>query len=107
MDLNKVAEYDDTGKESLELLATPGPWDAVRLAQRQHPAHRRQRTDTSSEVNPAGEVVWSFDRSDLVGYTIGCIQDVVSVSRTATPSSPTGCANTLKPEQWASTRAAL
>jgi hypothetical protein len=99
MDLNKVAEYDDTGKE-IWSYSTPGPWDAVRLANGNTlltgDAHGYVK-----EVNPAGDVVWSIDRSDLVGYTIGNIQDVQRLANGDTVFS-NWVPNTLKPEQWAS-----
>jgi outer membrane protein assembly factor BamB len=74
IDLSKVAEYDATGKQ-IWSFATPGPWAAVRLAN----GNTLITGDSHGyvkEVNPAGEVVWSIDRSNLPGYTIGCIQDV-------------------------------
>jgi len=99
MDLSKVVEYDSTGKEVWS-YATPGPWDAVRLANGNTlitgDAHGYVK-----EVNPEGEVVWSIERSDLPGYTIGNIQDVQRLANGDTVFS-NWVPNALKPEQWAS-----
>jgi len=97
IDLSKVAEYDSTGKE-IWSFATPGPWDAVRLAN----GNTLVTGDANGyvkEVAPAGVVVWQIDRSDLPGYTIGNIQDVERLANGNTVFS-NWVPNKLKPEEW-------
>ena len=100
MDLSRVSEYDATGKE-LWSYSTPGPWDAVRLANGNTlitgDAHGYLK-----EVNPAGQLVWSLDRADLPGYTIGNIQDVQRLANGNTVFS-NWVPNALKPDAWPTT----
>jgi hypothetical protein len=100
IDLNKVAEYDSDGKE-IWSYATPGPWDAVRLANG-NTLFTGDAHGYIKEVNPAGTVVWSLDRSDLPGYTIGNIQDVQRLANGDTVFS-NWVPNAVKPEDWPTT----
>jgi hypothetical protein len=100
MDLGMVAEYDADGKE-IWTYATPGPWDAVRLAN----GNTLITGDAHGyivEVNLAGKVVWSIDRSDLLGYKIGNIQDVQRLANGNTVFS-NWVPNAVKPDQWPTT----
>jgi hypothetical protein len=100
MDLGRVAEYDADGKE-IWTYATPGPWDAVRLAN----GDTLITGDSHGyieEVNSAGKLVWSLDRSDLPGYTIGNIQDVERLANGDTVFS-NWVPNSVKPDQWPTT----
>jgi hypothetical protein len=100
MDLGTVAEYDADGKE-IWTYATPGPWDAVRLAN----GNTLITGDAHGyivEVNPAGKVVWSIDRADLLGYKIGNIQDVQRLANGNTVFS-NWVPNAVKPDQWPTT----
>jgi hypothetical protein len=47
-------------------------------------------------------VVWNFERSDMPGYTINCLQDVVRLDNGNTVFSA-WIANKLKPEEWPTT----
>jgi hypothetical protein len=97
MDWNKVAEYDDHGKE-LWSCATPEPWAAVRLPNGNtlvtgnHAGYVR-------ELSSKCETVWNFDRSDMPGYVIGYIQDVQRLANGNTVFS-NWTASLLKPEDW-------
>jgi hypothetical protein len=64
MDLGKVAEYDEHGKETWS-VKFPGAWSASRL-----PNGNTLMTATKRilEVNPAGETVWEFLPEDLKGH---------------------------------------
>ncbi|MEY4490038.1 MAG: hypothetical protein RIQ79_2546 [Verrucomicrobiota bacterium] len=61
LDDNKVVEYDQNG-HVIWSFTTPGPWTAVRLKN----GNTLVTSYPSSvlEVNPKGEVVWSFDQRD-------------------------------------------
>jgi len=73
MDMNKVSEYDMTGKEIWSCPA-PGPWAAVRLKNGNTLIsgdwHKYVR-----EVNPAGQTVWELTQDDIPEYRIGNIQE--------------------------------
>jgi hypothetical protein len=100
MDLNKVAEYNDAGKE-IWSFATPGPWDAVRL-KNGNTLITGDAHGYIKEVDTAGKVVWEIGRDDLAGYTIGNIQDVERLANGDTVFS-NWIPNTLKPKDWPST----
>ena len=100
LDLGKVAEYDATGKE-IWSFATPVPWAAVRLAN----GNTLITGDSHGyvkEVNPAGEVVWDLEKSDLPGYTIGCIQDVERLANGDTVFSNWVPNKITSPKDWPS-----
>lgn len=98
MDMNKVTEYDDTGKVlwSVDILS---PWDAVRL--------KNGNTLISSnkgfarEVNPAGETVWDYTSEDAAkaGITLHNVQEVTRLDNGNTVLS-NWVAGALKPDQW-------
>ena len=97
MDWNKVAEYDDHGKQ-LWFCPTPEPWAAVRL-----PNGNTLVTGNYAgyvrELSPTCETVWNFDRSDMPEYTIGYIQDVQRLANGNTVFS-NWTASKLKPADW-------
>jgi hypothetical protein len=100
MDLGRVAEYDADGKE-LWVYPTPGPWDAVRLANG-NTLITGDAHGYIEEVNPAGKVVWSIDRADLPGYTIGNIQDVQRLANGDTVFSNWVPNKLTNPKDWPS-----
>jgi hypothetical protein len=74
LDLGKVVEYDQNGKEVWS-VAAPSAWAAVRLkigntliSGNQHGYVR--------EVNPKGETVWEIDKDDLPGILLHTVQEV-------------------------------
>jgi hypothetical protein len=100
MDLSRVSEYDADGKEIWN-YPTPGPWDAVRLAN----GDTLITGDSHAyivEVTPAGKVVWELTRADLPGYTIGNIQDVQRLANGNTVFSNWVPNKLTKPEDWPS-----
>lgn len=101
MDLGKVAEYDATGKEIWSYV-TPSPWAAVRLT-----SGNTLITGDShgyvKEVNPAGEVVWDLERSDLPGYTIGNIQEAERLANGDTVFSNWVPNKVTDPKDWPTT----
>lgn len=100
MDLGAVTEYDADGKEIWN-YPTPGPWNAVRLANG-NTLITGDAHGYVEEVSPAGKVVWSIDRSDLPGYKVGNIQDVQRLANGNTVFS-NWVPNAVKPDQWPST----
>jgi hypothetical protein len=71
MDLNKVAEYDSTGKELWSHTPGMATWSAERL----------KNGDTLiagarlvREVNPAGATVWEFSPADVPDYLFNSMQ---------------------------------
>jgi hypothetical protein len=97
MDWNKVAEYDDHGKE-LWACATPEPWAAIRL-----PNGNTLVTGNGAgyvrELTPKCDTVWNFDRTDMPGYFVGYLQDAVRLPNGNTVFSLWN-ASKLKPEDW-------
>jgi len=71
MDMNKVCEYDGTGKV-IWSVDVPSPWAAERL--------KNGNTLISSnskfvrEVNTKGETIWEFTPADLPGYKFSGLQ---------------------------------
>ena len=61
LDADKVVEYDQDGRV-LWSYATPGPWTAVRL--KNGDTLITSYPSSLLEVNPKGEVVWSFSQKD-------------------------------------------
>jgi len=66
MDMGKVAEYDQTGKE-LWSLDAPGVWSAARLKNGNTLITCNRRI---FEINPAGETVWEFTPADILDYKV-------------------------------------
>jgi outer membrane protein assembly factor BamB len=71
MDLNKVVEYDSTGKDLWSYQVDGGLWSAERL--------KNGNTLISGgklvrEVSPAGATVWEFTSADVPDYLFNSIQ---------------------------------
>ena len=99
MDWNKVAEYDEAGKE-IWAVAVLSPWAAVRL--------QNGNTLVSSnygfvrEFNPKGEVVWEFGKADsaAAGIRTFVIQEANRLANGNTVLA-SWCPNALKnPADW-------
>jgi hypothetical protein len=69
MDMRKVAEYDETGRQ-LWSADAPGVWSVARL----------KNGDTlvcgkvAREINPKGETVWEFTSADVPDYKFNSMQ---------------------------------
>jgi outer membrane protein assembly factor BamB len=97
MDMNKVAEYDNTGKE-IWSVAVPSPWAAVRL--------KNGNTLISSnkgfihEVTPDGKVVWEFTQKDVPDIRLFSLQEADRLANGNTVIS-NWCPNGIKnPKDW-------
>jgi outer membrane protein assembly factor BamB len=97
MDNNKVAEYDQTGKE-IWSLSVPSPWAAVRL--------KNGNTLLTSnkgfvrEVNPKGETVWEFTQADVPDIKLFSLQEANRLANGNTVIS-NWCPNGIKnPADW-------
>jgi PQQ-like domain len=73
MDLDKVVEYDSTGKEIWSVPA-PSAWGAVRLANGNTLISGNQHGYVR-EVNGKGETVWEVNKNDLPGITLFTVQE--------------------------------
>jgi hypothetical protein len=69
MDMRKVAEYDDTGKQ-IWSADVPGAWSAVRLKNGNTLACGK----VAREINSKGETVWEFTAADVPDYKIDSMQ---------------------------------
>jgi hypothetical protein len=69
MDLGKLAEYDETGKQVWS-AAAPGAWSAVRLKN----GNTLFCGKVVREINPRGETVWEFTSADVPGYKFDSMQ---------------------------------
>ncbi len=74
LDLGRVVEYDDKGKE-LWSVPAPSAWAAVRLKNGNTLISGNQHGYVR-EVNPKGEVVWEINRNDLPGMPLYTVQEV-------------------------------
>ncbi|MGH9523085.1 MAG: alpha-L-fucosidase [Terriglobales bacterium] len=74
LDLGKVVEYDQNGKEVWSVPA-PSAWGAVRLKNGNTLISGNQHGYVR-EVNPKGEVVWEINKDDLPGITLHTVQEV-------------------------------
>jgi outer membrane protein assembly factor BamB len=74
MDLGKVVEYDQDGKEIWSVPA-PSAWGAVRLKNGNTLISGNQHGYVR-EVNPKGETVWELNKSDLPEIPLYTIQEV-------------------------------
>jgi len=74
MDLGKVVEYDQDGKD-LWSIAAQSPWAAVRLKNGNTLISGNQRGYVR-EVNPTGETVWEINKDDLPGIPLHTVQEV-------------------------------
>ena len=97
MDMNKVAEYDSTGKE-IWSLTVPNPWGAVRL--------KNGNTLITSnkgfvhEVTPSGQVVWELTQADVPGIKLFSLQEADRLANGNTVIS-NWCPNGIKnPKDW-------
>jgi hypothetical protein len=68
LDLGKVVEYDQEGKE-LWSVPAPSVWAAVRLKNGNTLLSGNQHGYVR-EVNPKGETVWEINKDDLPGITL-------------------------------------
>ncbi len=69
MDLGKVAEYDETGRQVWS-AATPGVWSAARLKN----GNTLVCGKGVREINPQGETVWEFTSADVPDYKFDSLQ---------------------------------
>ena len=69
MDLGKVAEYDETGKQVWS-AAAPGVWSAVRLKN----GNTLVCGKGVREINSKGETVWQFTSADVPDYKFDSLQ---------------------------------
>jgi hypothetical protein len=69
MDLRKVAEYDETGKQVWS-ADVPGAWSAVRLKN----GNTLVCGKVVREINPRGEMVWEFTSADVPDYKFDSMQ---------------------------------
>jgi len=74
LDLGKVVEYDQNGKEIWSVPA-PSAWAAVRLKNGNTLISGNQHGYVR-EVNPKGETVWEINKDDLPGYPLYTVQEV-------------------------------
>jgi hypothetical protein len=74
MDLGKVVEYSDDGKE-LWSVAAPSAWAAVRL-KNGNTLISGNANGYVREVNPKGETVWEVNKNDLPGIALFTVQEV-------------------------------
>jgi len=74
MDLGKVVEYDQHGREIWSVQA-PSAWAAVRLRNGNTLISGNQR-GWVREVNPKGEAVWEIHKDDLPGIPLYTVQEV-------------------------------
>ncbi len=97
MDMNKVAEYDNTGKE-IWSIAVPAPWAAVRL--------KNGNTLITSnkgfihEVTPDKQTVWEFTQKDVPDIKLFSIQEADRLANGNTVIT-NWCPNGIKnPKDW-------
>jgi hypothetical protein len=69
MDLRKVAEYDETGKQ-IWSADVPSAWSAVRLKN----GNTLVCGKVVREINPASETVWEFTSADVPDYQFNSMQ---------------------------------
>lgn len=69
MDMRKVAEYDETGKQVWS-ANVPGAWSAVRLPN----GNTLVCGKVVREMNPKGETVWEFTSADVPEYKFDSMQ---------------------------------
>lgn len=100
MDLNKVVEYDNSGKE-IWSTPSPSPWNAVRLANGNTLISGNQHGFVR-EVDPKGETVWEVTQDELPGIHLDNVQGVSRLANGNTLISNWVSGNT-KPADWPST----
>jgi outer membrane protein assembly factor BamB len=70
MDMRKVAEYDETGRQVWSADAPGGAWSAVRLKN----GNTLVCGKVVLEMNSKGETVWQFNSSDVPQYKFDSMQ---------------------------------
>jgi len=70
MDMRKVAEYDETGKQVWLADAPGGAWSAMRLKS----GNTLVCGKVVRELNPKGESVWEFTAADVPEYKFDSLQ---------------------------------
>lgn len=78
LDLGKVVEYDDTGKEIWSVPA-PSAWAAVRLKNGNTLISGNQHGYVR-EVTRAGETVWEITKDELPGIPLYTVQEVTRLA---------------------------
>jgi hypothetical protein len=78
LDLGKVVEYDQDGKE-LWAVEAPSAWAAVRLKNGNTLISGNQHGYVR-EMNRKGEVVWEINKNDLPGIPLYTIQEVTRLA---------------------------
>lgn len=96
MDLGKVVEYDQNGKE-LWSIAAPSAWAAVRLKNGNTLISGNQRGYVR-EVNMKGETVWELNKDDLPGIPLYTVQEVSRLANGNTLIN--NWAGSLPLEEW-------
>jgi outer membrane protein assembly factor BamB len=96
MDLGKVVEYDQQGKE---IWSTPAPsvWAAVRLKNGNTLISGNQNGYVR-EVNPKGETVWEINKNDLPGIPLYTVQEVSRLANGNTLIN--NWPGSAPPDQW-------
>jgi outer membrane protein assembly factor BamB len=98
MDLGKVVEYGQDGKE-LWSVPAPSAWAAVRL-KNGNTLISGNRNGYVREVNSKGEIVWEVTRNDLPGIPLYTVQEVSRLANGNTLIN--NWAGSLPMDQWPS-----
>lgn len=100
LDDDKVAEYDENGKEVWR-YATKGPWSAVRL----HNGNTLLSSypSTVREVNRQGEVIWEFTEKDVPQIRCFIFQEVSRLANGNTVICNWCPVHLKDPKQWPGT----
>ena len=104
MDMNRIAEYDWSGKE-IWSLSVQAPWGAVRLAN----GNTLFTTGKGivREVNMRGETVWEFTQRDAPEIKLYSLQEAVRLANGNTLFT-NWCPNGIKdPKDWVTSVQAL
>jgi hypothetical protein len=100
-DLDKVVEYDATGKE-IWSVAVPVPWSAIRLKSG-NTLVSSGSTQHIREFNPKGEVVWEFSQKDVPDIRLFSLQEANRLANGNTVIS-NWCPSAVKdPKDWRTT----
>jgi hypothetical protein len=100
-DLDKVVEYDKTGKE-LWSVDVPVPWSAIRL-KNGNTLVSSGSTQVIREFNPAKQVVWEFSQKDVPDIRLFSLQEADRLANGNTVIS-SWCPNAVKdPKDWPKT----
>jgi hypothetical protein len=96
LDLGKVVEYDQSGKE-LWSVPAPSAWAAVRLKNGNTLISGNQHGYVR-EVNKAGDTVWEINKDDLPGIPLYTVQEVSRLANGNTLIN--NWSGTLPQDQW-------